>query len=182
MITSLISGGLLGLIGTICTNLFDHFKKKQDINKEISLRELDIKMMDKEYQFREGIAQMHMETAMKTSADALMAASYEADKAAYSQKGKMGVFSTLLMVMVDFCRGMTRPGLTLYMAWEVHCLRIETSVILSGAGMEVLDTAQALMIYGRIVDMILFLASASFTWWFGTRLKQAVGKKSSKAV
>jgi hypothetical protein len=29
----------------------------------------------------------------------------------------------------------------------------------------------AMDIYQMIVDMTLFLAAASFTWWFGTRLK-----------
>ncbi len=176
MLTSLLSGGLLGVLGSIFTNLFDFFKKKQDDSQALALRKLDMEMMDKEYSYRENLATTEMETELQKSADTLVAASFAMDKSTYANKSKMGTFGNLLMVIVDFCRGITRPGLTLYMVWEVRCLRVDTESIIQAAGIQAIDTAQALAIYNNIVDMILFLACASFTWWFGTRIKQGLNK------
>ncbi|MGA6925664.1 MAG: hypothetical protein WBY88_08280 [Desulfosarcina sp.] len=171
MFTALISGGLLGTIGSVFTNVFDFFKKRQQDKQELELRRLDIQMMDKEYSHRKSIAAIDMETELTKSADALLAASYAADKATYANKGKLGPVSNLLMVLVDLLRGLVRPVMTGYMVYEVHIMRGTVEGILSSAGIDALTAPVALDIYKSIVDMILFLAAASFTWWFGTRLK-----------
>lgn len=171
MISTLISGGLIGVIGSIFTNIFDFFKKRQDNKQEIELRRLDIQMMDKEYQSRERIASINMETEMEKSADAILTASYAADRATYANKSKLGPVSNFLMVLVDLIRGLVRPVMTAYMVWEVHHMRGTVEQIIATTGLDAMTAPVAMDIYQMIVDMTLFLAAASFTWWFGTRLK-----------
>jgi len=188
MFTSLISGGLLGIVGSLFTNLFDFYKKKQEDKQKLALKQqadtqaladkrLDIEMMDKEYAFRESIADKEMEKDLQVSADSLQTASYQMDKATYVNKKTVGGFTNFLLGMVDVLRGLVRPVMTGYMVWEVHVMRVTVESLIAKAGIDIMTATVALGIYTNIVDLILFLASASFSWWFGTRSKATAKTK-----
>lgn len=172
MFASLISGALTGTIGSIFTNVADYFKKKQEQKHLLEMKRLDIEMMDKEFEAEQRRAELNAETATETSADDLQEMSYGHDARAYSTGYQPGIVGRMLLAFVDFIRGMTRPGLTIFLIWQVYQTRSEVQAVISAAGLERIDTVQALAIYGTVVDMILFLASTAVAWWFGTRTKK----------
>lgn len=167
----LITGSAFGLLASAVTNLFGLVKQKQVNAQEVTLRRLDLEAMDKEYQFRDREAVREMETTLSLSADTLVAESFGHDVASYSKGVKPSALGTLLLVIVDFIRGLTRPGLTIYLIWQVHATRTEVQGVLDAIGSSALDAMAALDIYREVVKMTLFLASAAISWWFGSRAK-----------
>jgi hypothetical protein len=91
---------------------------------------------------------------------------------AYSVGYKPSRIGKFLLVIVDFVRGMTRPGLTLYLIWEVHKTRAEIEAILAEAGVSGISIGEAIGVYTLVVETILFLVTTAVTWWFGTRTKK----------
>ena len=167
----LLTGSAFGLIGSVVTNLFGFFKQTQVNKQEVTLRRLDLEAMDKEYQFRDRSAMREAETTLTLSADSLMKESFGHDAASYSTGVKTGAVGSFLLVVVDFIRGLTRSGLTIYLIWQVHATRTEVQGVLDAIGTSALDATMALAIYQDVVKMTLFLASAAISWWFGTRAK-----------
>jgi hypothetical protein len=172
IISSLLSGGLTGLLGSIVSNVTDLWKDHADKKQELALKRLDIEMMDKEWSYKARAVDRETEARMVESADELRAASYKADAAAYAvgfsitNKWHKGA-----LVLVDVIRGLVRPCLTMYMIWLVWETREEANALVRAAGVDVLPVSEALSIYQSIVAMILYLAATVVAWWFGTRPK-----------
>jgi len=167
----LITGSAFGLIGSAVTNIFGLMKQKQVNKQEVTLRQIDLEAMDKEYEFRDRGATREAETALSLSADKLMVESFGHDAASYSKGVKPSALGSFLLVIVDFVRGLTRSGLTIYLIWQVYSTRVEVQGVLDSIGASALDAGTALGIYQEVVKMTLFLASAAISWWFGTRAK-----------
>ena len=167
----LLTGSAFGLIGSAVTNGFGLLKQGQENKQEVTLRRLDLDAMGKEYEFRDRSAVRETETALTVSADSLVTSSYSHDAASYSKGVKPSGFGGFLLVLVDFVRGLTRSGLTIYLIWQVHTTRTEVQGVLDAIGTSALDAGVALSIYQEVVRMTLFLASAAISWWFGTRAK-----------
>ena len=83
-----------------------------------------------------------------------MAASYREAGSRWSRPGE-GV----LMQLVDFVRGMTRPVLT----WGLVGLVGAIYFMLAASD------KHAAALQPRIVETVLYLATASVLWWFGQR-------------
>ncbi|MBU1001922.1 MAG: hypothetical protein KKE73_05320 [Proteobacteria bacterium] len=167
---SIISGGATGLLGSLFKGVGDYFKRRQEMSHECEMRRLDMELMDKEWEYRDRAAAREGEVRMQESADDLQAASYEHDQATYSRgfKVKLAVNRTLL-VLVDVVRGLTRPGLTIFMLWLIWDTRCEVQAALEAAGIERIDIAMAMDLQKRIVCTILYLATLCVAWWFGDR-------------
>ncbi|WFS64019.1 hypothetical protein LF599_07600 [Pseudodesulfovibrio thermohalotolerans] len=171
-LSSILSGGVLGVIGSVITNITDTIKRKQEFSQAIEMRKLDIQVMDKEWEYKDRAATREQEVAQEISADDLREASYANDKQEYSTNVKTGPFTGFLLVLVDVVRGLIRPGLTIFLIWAVWDTRAEVRGIMDAVNLSGMTASQALGIYGTIVDMILFLGSTAVTWWFGTRPKK----------
>jgi hypothetical protein len=169
--SSLASGGILGAIGSGITNLFDFLKQKQANKQALEVRKLEIAVTDKRHEHELTLAGMKQTMDLQKGADKIQAASYGTDRATYTDTKSANWVSQILLTTVDVLRGLVRPAMTGYMVWEVHVLRSSVEAILTNSGVTLISAPQALAIYGDIVNMILFLASASFSWWFGTRIK-----------
>lgn len=167
----LLTGSAFGLLGSAVTNIFGLLKQKQVDKQEVTLRRIDLEAMDKEYEFRDRGAARDADTALTISADSLMKESFGHDAASYSKGVKPNALGAFLLVVVDFVRGLTRSGLTIYLIWQVHSTRTEVQGVLDSIGASALDATTALDIYQQVVKMTLFLASAAISWWFGTRGK-----------
>ncbi len=172
MLTSLFSGGLIGVLGSLLTNLFDFFKQKQKDKQSIELKRMDLEMMDKEFSCRIQKSEIEANTSMEVSADSSFIQSYKHDTRSYSKGIILSWFGRTLLVLVDVFRGIIRPGLTLYLIYLVSKLQVDVHALIVRAGVDVVVTAEALEIYMNIVKMILFLSSLSVSWWFGTRGKK----------
>lgn len=161
-ITSLLSGGATGLLGSLVTNVADYFENKRKNQHEIELRKLDIQEMQQEYEARKEI------TAQQTSAQTTQT-SYEHDSRSYTSGMKIkSAWLKAGLVFVDMIRGLVRPALTVFLIILVWMTFSQVQAVLESAGVDPLPVNKAGAIYASVVDMILYLAATSVTWWFGT--------------
>lgn len=154
MITELMFGGLTGLIGGIAQKFADYKTKKLELEmiqkkteSEIALRKVDAEIMAQEWAARTKVAEI--ETASED-----FKASFNEPKL-YSEKVTPNEKQGWLLVFVDFLRGFVRPALTLYLCAIITVLYLRTD------GGKVDPQS--------IVDTILYLATLSVSWWFGSR-------------
>jgi hypothetical protein len=162
-LSSLLSGGVTGILGSVVSNVTDFFEQRRKNQHELELRKLDIKEMEKEYEYRKDV------TAQKTQAEA-QAISYEHDSRSYTSGMKIkSPWLKAPLVLVDLVRGLVRPALTVFLIALVWMTFLKVQQVIDAAGMEAIKPQKALGIYASVVDMILYLASTAVTWWFGTR-------------
>ena len=151
---SIISGGATGLLGTAISGVIDYFQAGQRHKQEMDLRRLDIELAKAEAGAAERVAAIEAEGKRDQAEWGAMAASYREAGARWSRPGE-GV----LLQLVDFVRGMTRPVLT----WCLVGLTGTIYFLLAAS-----DTHAALL-RPRIVETVLYLATAAVLWWFGQR-------------
>lgn len=142
-VTSLLSGGLLGTIGTIGTGILEYHKTKQKNAQDLAVMAAQLEVVK---------ATGHNDEVIE--ALKVMSGSYENDKATYGEKPGM----------VDTIRGLTRPALTAYL--------VIISTILGLWAFKRVTFAETIMEIAKgCIEMCLFLTSVSVTWWFGERAK-----------
>jgi hypothetical protein len=169
-LSSLLGGSLAGIVGSLISNVADIWKRRQERKHELALKEMDIRMMDKEYQYKERRAEMEGQVQLQGSADDMREGSYEHDSRAYSADLDIkSAWLKAMLVIADFVRALIRPALTVFLIWLVWETRQEVNAVIEAAGVEAISVDKAVGIYGAVVEMILFLASTAVTWWFGTR-------------
>jgi len=173
ILSSLIAGGATGLIGTILSNITDIFKQRQTMKHELKKQELDIQIMDKEYQFEMNKISAQNEAITDSKSFDLIDSSYRHDAASYSKglKVKNGILQALLII-VDVIRGLVRPVLTGFLVWCMWDTRLEVMAVIETAGVDKMDINTALAIYNQLVCAIIYIGTTAVLWWFGTRNKQ----------
>jgi hypothetical protein len=103
-----------------------------------------------------------------------MQAAFEADRATYTEKGytlKRGwgpATAGFLMALVDFLRGIVRPGMTIYLCILVTYMFIWVKDLAASFGLE-LSPGQVLELITHIVATILYVFTVCTLFWFGTR-------------
>ena len=108
-----------------------------------------------------------------------MGKSFEADKASYfSTEMLKGLpswakgFVAVAFGLVDFIRGLTRPGITLYMCILTTLIYMEMQAIVAKAGAEAFTPGDAVKIIVLLVDAVIYLTSMCVGWWFAARVKE----------
>lgn len=173
ILESLFGGGVLGFVGSIASNVMDYFKRRQEMKHLVTLKELDIELMEREWAYRERAAIRETEAELERSADELMAASYRHDRAAYA----LGLaadsrWAAVCLVCVDMVRGLVRPCLTVLLIVMVWDTRNEVMDVVERAGPALtMSFDRAVAVYDKLVDLTVFLATTALSWWFGTRSK-----------
>lgn len=171
-LASLLSGGITGILGGAISNIFDFFKERAQRKHEIEMRKLDLDEMDREYKFQRSMAEAEHEHQIEEKSIDLQQESYLHDQAQYSKHFDIqSIWLKGPLVFVDLVRGLVRPILTGYLIWLVWDTRAEIQQVLTEAGVDKLNPAVALELYGSTVNMILYLSGTALAWWFGTRLK-----------
>ena len=153
-IMSVFAGGATGLLGSVITRAFDFFQKRQDHKREMELRRLDLEIANVEASGAERVAAVEAESAAEQSTWAALRASFASESRRLSRHG-----DGWAMVMVDVVRGLIRPILTLGLIALI-------AVIYFSVGAADLAAAE---IRPRIIDTVLYLATAAVLWWFGSR-------------
>lgn len=165
MFETLLSGGLLGVLGSLGSNILGYFKAKQAHKQSIEVRKLDIVAAGKDHGY--AMAQIEAEAKYRTQqlhieADRdLSIAEVEALKTSYeSVKAYEGDNSWL--IAAEFLRRITRPLLTFILVFL-------TSAIYFGSA-----TDQQSLIAKAIVAMTAMVVS----WWFADRqIAKQIGNK-----
>lgn len=161
LIMSVVSGGATGLVGMLLSGVLSFFKERGERDHELKLRSLDIELAKAEASSAERVAAVEAESASEQAEMAALEASYREASARMSRP-----HDGFLLQLVDFVRGMTRPvltwGLVGLVAWIYFSLSGELAV----------DELR-----NRIIQTVLYLATAAVLWWFGQRMVDGRGKK-----
>lgn len=196
LLSSVLSGGATGLLGILIQRWFDAKNKAQDLElvklnlqNAIDLKKLDNERADKEWTARRDISAEDRgarefeaaaeERSRAYEADAeTFATSHEADRAKYLDAGaqKKHKWAVLMMASVDWLRGVIRPGLTIYLVAITHVMFNWARDMAEKQGAS-LNTAELKDIIMLIISTILYLATVSVVWWFGTRPPKTAGDK-----
>lgn len=170
MLSSLLSGGITGVIGSVVSNITDIFKERQKQKFEVKKRELDLAAMDKEYEFQMNKIEVQTDADLETAAMDLMAKSYAHDTATYSKGLKIqSAWLKGMLVFADFVRALVRPVLTIYLIYMLWDTRVEAKAILDALGVDAVSPEKAMTTYAAITDTICYMAGMALSWWFGTR-------------
>jgi hypothetical protein len=194
IIGAVFSGGATGLIG-IAIQRFAEFKKQQlelevvKLNHQNALAladketdrarlraEADEAIADRGATAREREAEEDARARQIEADSRSLLASYEHDRASYIEKGAMlgkgksAAFLRVSMGIVDFARGMLRPGLTIHLTVIVTMMFITMVGILEKSGGLKVDDVKPILTL--IVQTITYCWTTCVIWWFGTRQTQ----------
>lgn len=202
-LTSLVSGGLFGLLGSAWKGWVNYKKEQLAAEERAKDRKFELDKMDKDREARieeakANIQMMETETQGQVAVEQLRSdaqariESYKHDAATYSSAKSRK--DSKMMLFVDFCRGMTRPGLTMYLVvsstlltfgigyllWEMRDA-IELALSVSGNGPNGLAVVLKLLGLAEMMFLLIVnMTSLAVSWWFGERNK--IGDAIAKRV
>lgn len=168
--TSLFAGGTTGLIGSIISRVADFKLEKMRFSHELEMTKVENEQIRLEAEFKFKVVDRESDAAEDVAASQALSASYRADSAAYLPKAK-GPVSAFFMGFVDFLRGLIRPVVTLYLVVLTTLLAWELYDVIRMFEATPAMTDESMDLFNEIVNMVLYLTSASTLWWFGSRPK-----------
>jgi len=154
-IGAVLTGGATGLLGTAVTGVMSHLERKQRHQQEVELRRLDLEITRGEQAAAERIAAVDAESRESAAAWGAFEASHRGAAVRWSRG------DSAWLVAVDVVRGLIRPFLT------VGFLALAAVIYF---GLPMIPPADVAV---RLIDTILYLATTTTLWWFGTRPKGA---------
>ncbi len=174
LLTGVLSGGATGLLGVLIQRYFDLQHKRQEIEivrlqlanaVELARMETDRAIITED---------MRMQAQFAEADARIMTASFQHDAATYldaqaqRRQGFMGALVTLMMALVDFLRGILRPGMTAYLCALVTLMFFWARDLAQAHGYH-MTAEQAYGLVLQIVATILYCWTTATLWWFGTR-------------
>lgn len=180
LITGVLSGGATGLIGVLIQRYFDLQHKKQDIEltKLQLANNIELSKMETERTVR--VSELELEGTVAQADANIMTASFAHDQANYldpqaqRRKGVIGGVVTMMMGVVDFLRGILRPGMTAYLCALVTVMFHWARDLAEKHGYH-MTAEQAYSLVLQIVATILYCWTTATLWWFGTRPPKGTG-------
>ena len=187
MILTTILGGLTGLVGNIVTGVMNYKTMKLKIEHEAVMVKLETEAMKEEAKMQIAITKAEIEGAVELAdSQAYMATIKSGQKAMFSEKwidklfsveGKFGrffaipaaVFLALGFGFVDWLRGFMRPAMTIYLIGMTTVITWMAWNIMKNFGVDTITPAQAIVIFGQVTDIVIYLTVSCVTWWFGDR-------------
>lgn len=181
LLTGVFSGGATGLLGVLLQRFFDMKKQQNDLELvklnnqnalEVRRLELDAqaKIAERGAEAQERVADLDTQAREAEAAARDYQASMQADRATYlaPEAQQTSRLARSLMALVDFARGIIRPGVTVYV------LALETVLMLwvrdlyqrSLVQMTPVETHQLMH---DVVGTVSYLAVTCTVWWFGIR-------------
>lgn len=175
--SNIFSGGLTGLAGVGLSMFKDISMKKlqlQEIKMKfdnaVELRKIDNEMMKWEIEGKQKIAEIETAGAIGVEEQRAFAKSHEADSVVFSAKVKPNAFTGAVLVLLDFFRGIIRPGMAIGL-FVLVCMLYNEAYEIAG-GWTSLSQDQAYELVMRIVSTILYLFTTCVTWYYGVRNSQ----------
>lgn len=167
------SGGIFGIVGALAKHGLEIWQAKKKAEADLALiqeqNRHEALMADKrtaeiELEAKNAVALAEITRAKETdvAAYAALAASYDTDKATYSDSPQ-----SPWMVGVDVARGLIRPLLTLVFSVG---LMVMLAVIYKNVPESVSADPKFLeATFYRLIDALIFLATSAVGWWFAQR-------------
>lgn len=165
---------------------------KLNMQNAIDVRRIELEAQERlatrSAEEREAVASLDAVARETEAQERSLNASYAADRATYSMPSvqeippellrgsrfarTLAVLSSfsarVLLLLVDFTRGMIRPGMTIYTMYLLTCLLLWVQLLFNTSKL-VLDSDQVLNLVAQVVDTITYLSVSLATWWFGLR-------------
>ncbi len=182
-----ILGVATGLIGNIVTSVSNYKTTKLKNEHEVDMMGLEMQKMEVEKDIMLAEAEANMKiTEVETQASIELADSdiykevvKESNKKLldnnvisklFESKWTMpfGVIISFLFGLVDFIRTAIRPALTFYLVGLTSWLTYTAYTIII-QNERIIPTLEAIGIFTRVTDIIIYLTVSCVTWWFGDR-------------
>ena len=167
-ITSILSGGLTGILGSAISRYSEFKTRKLELEVELKRGEQDLKQIELESARDVQIAEREAASAELSAEHQALSASHAADSASYLQAAKSG-WTRLLMGLVDFVRGLMRPAITIYLIVLTSWIAKTLYDLVLRYQHEAFSATQAFGLWSEVINMVLYLTSAAVLWWFGSR-------------
>lgn len=174
LLAGVLSGGATGLLGVLIQRFFDHKSKAQDL-EQLRMQLDNAKELARiEGERSTRVAELDMEARFAEADAGVMQASFAHDAASYlapdsqRRKGWAGSLVTLLMGVVDFMRGVLRPGMTAYLCWLTTIMFWWVRELAERHGLT-LTAEQVMSLMVQIIATILYVFTTCALWWFGAR-------------
>lgn len=181
MILETILGTVTGLAGTVLTSVLS-FKQQKEKNKhDIALLEAQTKASIEEAKAQIQITEVQvagdiqkieanafLETLKQNATPAIDAKVIDRLLSGGSVMRFFGITLSFLMGLVEFLKGIMRPGLTLYVMILASIITFKAVDIVSANG-SLLSVSEAQTLFANSVETIWYLAVTLTTWWFGDR-------------
>ena len=154
ILSSLFGGGLTGLLGSVFQRFFEYKSEKLKIESEKNrfAHELSIAKAAAE-------AKVGIEDAKAFSAALTSEPKRFSENVTYTGK------QAWMMVVLDFMRGIIRPGLTIYLCAITTLLYIQARQLIDFN----IPVDMAVDLVKTITNTILYLTTTCVLFWFGTR-------------
>jgi hypothetical protein len=176
-----VLGGLTGLVGSIVTKWDESRKRDADYRIELLRAEQtrELVKLDQAHALalaglnaasQERLADINAQARADESASADYRAAIDADKATYSTPGAQESSRLVrwMMGVVDFLRGIIRPGITIYSMVLLTILMLWVQSMYQSKALS-LTTEQTQKLALDIIGTVTYLASTTVTFWFGVR-------------
>lgn len=147
-----VSGGITGIAGTALSGWFQSRRDQSVREHELAMRRMDIESDRAEAAAAQAKAETYVDAERRDAQATERMGSYQSDRATYLQPEATTGAQNWVLVIVDSIRGVMRPGLTAWFAFN--------AVALIGV---VLVAQEAAM-------MVIYLSGVTTTWWFGDRM------------
>lgn len=162
-LTSILTGGATGLIGSVISRVADFKIEKMRLEHALATQKI-------ESEASIVIARSQAAAQEAGAAYEALGSSHDADKASYMQAAESPI-ARALMTAVDFVRGITRPLLTLYLVVATSWMSYVLYRLVQEMEGPVLGPMQVLSLWSNVIDMVLYLTASAVLWWFGGRAK-----------
>jgi hypothetical protein len=186
VVTGVLSGGATGLIGLAVQQWGEASKRKSDLEVLRENNKLTLQLSAQEAAHKletakvdaasaERLAELEAMARADSNASSDYRAAVKSDKATYLDKGAQAKsrFATWLMAIVDFCRGMTRPGVTWYATVLQGYLVYWLMDMISRSSISMTSDLQNKLV-SEIIGTTSYIVTTSIVFWFGGR---PIGRK-----
>ena len=162
-ISSLVTGGLSGLLGTAVTGVAGYFRKDQEHKQAVEMRRLDLEEMDKEAALEAGRQALALEQQALSATRDTQVESYREATTRLTEGQALSKGQLWLMVFADFVRALMRPGVTIY---SLHLLGSMQARALPNSA-----------VFANSTYALIYIAVTASVWWYGARtLERFMGK------
>lgn len=181
LVSGVLSGGATGLIGVLIQRWFDFKNRQQDIEivklnlaNAVELSKLESDRANVRAQVELELSENELEQRTIEAENTSLQMSYAADQATYlnqsaqSRAGWVGNLIVLMMALVDFARGMLRPGMTIYLCVLVTLMFAWAKQLADQYGVHITERL-VMDVITQIIATILYVFTTITLWWFGSR-------------
>lgn len=178
--SSILGGGLTGILGVAVQRFADFKNKKLDIEAsrekyahEVAMKKADAEIMAQEWAARTKVAEVETAGKIDVADSQAFAASFAMEPQRYSTEVKPSVGQSWVFVILDFIRGIIRPGLSIYLCVLTTLVYLQAKETLKNDPLDPKDQAEIMKL---IIGTVLYLTTTCVLHYYGTRNKQPAPK------